>query len=531
MQKRFALLLVALLLSAHCRAVKDGYAYLDLADTCNTDLVLGKQYCDSALVIAMEQEDKILEFEANMTLSSIYSKLDSWDASIEVSMELLRISKEIPEKEYQVKALIRLGMTYGYAGELDKALENYAEAHALASVINNLEGLMIASGNRGDIYRIQGKFEQAIQSLEESRRYMVQDSVAQLEKGNLAALTLNFADYYLKIEDLAAAEEQLNLSRSYLASIADPDYRTEMEICQREYTAKFYVESGEFEQALLCLDTLEGTLRDRKGMGFRRTQYHGLRARAYRYLYRYEEALDEAAKLISLLYDLRANDINEIERRNVQKLQILQANSLLKTETENLSLSIANQRLWIILLVTVAFLLCILIVIFAQWIKKNKLRQKALWEEKNRIQEEVEEKNRRLANNVLQLKDRSTFIGNISEILKVNKDTFSGEALKVVNSIHQKINLYKGSNFWEEFERSFMDVHADFYDNLYEDHPNLTTGEKRLAAFIKLNLSVEDVSKITGKRANTIWVSRTRLRAKLGLTNTETKLAEYIGKY
>ena len=70
---------------------------------------------------------------------------------------------------------------------------------------------------------------------------------------------------------------------------------------------------------------------------------------------------------------------------------------------------------------------------------------------------------------------------------------------------------------WQEFETHFNQVHAHFYQRLMTKFPTLTSNEKKLCAFIRLNLSTKEICAITQHSQKSIEIARTRLRQKLNL--------------
>ena len=68
---------------------------------------------------------------------------------------------------------------------------------------------------------------------------------------------------------------------------------------------------------------------------------------------------------------------------------------------------------------------------------------------------------------------------------------------------------------WKEFELRFQEVHEAFYNHLNQLHPDLTPNELRLCAFLKLNLSIKEVSSITFQSVESIKTARYRLRKKM----------------
>ena len=91
-----------------------------------------------------------------------------------------------------------------------------------------------------------------------------------------------------------------------------------------------------------------------------------------------------------------------------------------------------------------------------------------------------------------------------------------------------EMRLKKDNDVWTEFETYFTKVHPDFYTKLSQQFPDLTPNEKKLCAFLKLNLSTKEISAITYQSVNSIMVSRTRLRKKLNIQGEETNLTNFL---
>jgi len=75
---------------------------------------------------------------------------------------------------------------------------------------------------------------------------------------------------------------------------------------------------------------------------------------------------------------------------------------------------------------------------------------------------------------------------------------------------------------WEDFIKHFEDVHPNFYKNITEKYPDLTTGELKICAFLKMNLNTKEISQITNQTTKSIEVARTRIRKKLGIDHNQS---------
>lgn len=100
----------------------------------------------------------------------------------------------------------------------------------------------------------------------------------------------------------------------------------------------------------------------------------------------------------------------------------------------------------------------------------------------------------------------------------------------LVGEIASNYKIAINDSIWVEFELRFNEVHVDFYNSLSRAHPDITGNERKLCAFLKLNLSSKEIASITFQNPKSIDMARYRLRKKLGL-DTEESLQTYLSKF
>jgi DNA-binding CsgD family transcriptional regulator len=157
--------------------------------------------------------------------------------------------------------------------------------------------------------------------------------------------------------------------------------------------------------------------------------------------------------------------------------------------------------------------------------EKNKLKRKTLEQEKTKLEEELEFKNKELATNVMYMVKKNELITQISEKLIKSKLAFKRENQGIIEEIIRDLQSTTEDDVWTEFEIRFQQVHNDFYDKLNEKIPNLSANEKKLCAFLRLNMSTKEISAITYQSINSITVARSRLRKKLELDSDESLIS------
>ena len=70
---------------------------------------------------------------------------------------------------------------------------------------------------------------------------------------------------------------------------------------------------------------------------------------------------------------------------------------------------------------------------------------------------------------------------------------------------------------WDRFRVLFTKVYPGFFVELKERIPDITVGEQRMAALVKLRISTKDSAAMLGVSVNSIYKTRQRLRTRMGL--------------
>ena len=74
-----------------------------------------------------------------------------------------------------------------------------------------------------------------------------------------------------------------------------------------------------------------------------------------------------------------------------------------------------------------------------------------------------------------------------------------------------------GEDEWAIFQTNFDRIHEKFFTNLKERYPDLTPGDLRLCALLRLNMPTKDMARMQNLSVRGIEAARYRLRKKLNL--------------
>lgn len=161
---------------------------------------------------------------------------------------------------------------------------------------------------------------------------------------------------------------------------------------------------------------------------------------------------------------------------------------------------------------------------------KIELKRHNLKLEHDKLQQELEHRNKELTTNVMYLLSKNEFITSTAEKLTKAKMNFKKENQKIIQDVIRDLLMNSSKDVWKEFEVRFMDVHSDFYDNLNKKFPDLTPNEKKISAFLRLNMSTKDICAITYQSVRSIDMARFRLRKKMALDNDEN-LVTFLAQF
>jgi len=247
-------------------------------------------------------------------------------------------------------------------------------------------------------------------------------------------------------------------------------------------------------------------------------------------------------------YILITDSIQNIYYGNETTKEIAKMEFLYKTKIKDLRIDFLEKenrfkhekmKIQILLFSIIAFILLVFIAILIKQTKYRRLiyKQKILLlkEDKekakyktNKLKDEMKIRNRELITKTLLIADNKKLLENISQeiksIIKSNPNANWEELSKIIKTIKED-----SKNFWDDFFLYFDGIHTGFLQKLEKTHPNLTSTEKKICVLIKLNLSTNDIARITFNSPRTIEKHRSNIRKKL-IIGQNKGLSQYLNR-
>ncbi len=168
---------------------------------------------------------------------------------------------------------------------------------------------------------------------------------------------------------------------------------------------------------------------------------------------------------------------------------------------------------------------------------ENTEKKREIKELKNQqLQYELRHKSQELARSTMNLIRKNEMlldiVDNISKVsgeIKTNSGT--NEILSRLGKLERNIKQnIENDNNMKRFEENFDLVYENYLKRLGESYPNLNTSDKRLCAYLKMDLSSKDIAPLLNMSVRSIEMNRYRLRKKIDL-DRDVNLSEFLQRF
>lgn len=471
--------------------------YANQVKIASSELGLKKEYADALIVI-----------------SQVYSDLGDYDKSSEMSFEALKLFEEKGDKKGISKALYRVGNIYFEQERWQKSLEYNQQSLDISREINDLTGISRGLNNVAADYGNMGEFDNFEDYI---RRAIVinKKSGRKLWEGinyfNLAIInreneSFDTAFYYYKKAEALFIEINNIPKRSAINA----------------HFSKYYEDLGDLNESLVFA---QKAYQLGKNNNLKRSIY--LSAARLHYVYRGLGDIDSAYKYSQIQYQLK--DSLDLEK---SMNRLLQLELLYEFEKQEQLREIEKERIQFYYTITAVLIISFFVFIILILVARHRLKAKNAIIKRRELEGELESKNKELTSNVMGLMRKNEILSELAtKLMKVRDDAVKDDTKMAIQRIASELEQSTNKEIWEEFEVRFQQVHTGFYENLLKQYPELSSSEQRLCAFLRLNMTTKEISELTGQRTSSLEIARSRLRKKLGITNTKENLSSFLSKF
>jgi len=505
-----------------------------------------------------------------VAISQEYSS-NNMPLSLEYAQKALTLAEKGKDENLLAYSLFNIARSYFNQGFLEISTRYFYRYLDIQKAINNSRGIAYALVNLGAIHLQLKQFEKSREFFEnglETLNQLAKDD--RIDKpgsdiitiyNNLGIATQNLnetdkaIDYYCRGislarkspgEDLILANLLNNLGTLYLeeGKLAEAfSYLTEaLDIRTKNDNKSGQVNS--YRSMSLYYNKLKNKPEELKylNMGFKlameigsMSQLANLSEKMFKF-YQDRQIADSALKYNILFTEYMGKLNEEATRKELAHLEL--ASQLKEKEKIQQFEQKRKELLYLVAGLILTLTVAILSLLYFISHSRNRrltlekeiinLNSKNLELEKESIEKELDLKNKEMATNVMYQIQKNEMIHDIVEKLLKHSTTDIKQDDSWILEIIRDLEKTQEKSVWNEFEVRFQQVHNDFYKKLNDINPELSTNERRLCAFLKLNMTTKEISTITGQVPRSIDVARTRLRKKLNLTNSEVSLILFL---
>ena len=446
----------------------------------------------SGLKIREEMNDLNAVSRSLVSIGSIYFTQKNFTKALEYNHKVVEIARNSNDQHSLAGSFINIGLIYSQTNN-PEALEYFLKALEISQNLKIISLQINILLNIGRFYFKQSEYDKALANFTEALR----QSEAAGNKSSISLSKLQIAKVYQIREDFRKA---LSYALSSL-EIAESLKIIESEKDLHKILSEIYARTNNFKEAYI-----HGTMfKQLSDSMYNESNVRQIAEMEFKYKF-------EKEKQAIALEQLRKDEIETAKRKQQQTIIVI------------LSLSF----------ILVSFLAIYINRLYRSNKRANlaihsmELEKKMLLEQEiERINQELEQNQKSLTAASLKLIQNSERDAGTVRKLESLLESTTPEGKKIVLALMSDFKRISRSSNWNEFEILFQKVHKSFYEKLNENFPDLTANERKLCAFLKLNMSSKDIANITFQSEEALKKARMRLRQKLGI-DRDTNLAIYL---
>ncbi len=148
-------------------------------------------------------------------------------------------------------------------------------------------------------------------------------------------------------------------------------------------------------------------------------------------------------------------------------------------------------------------------------------QNKSIQLEQELVKQKLASKDRLLEVTNTSLFQQKNHTEELFNTLKQLKPYTNPEGKRIIQQVFAQINSYSIDSNWLTFERTFTSIYPNFFTSITNLEISFTNGEKRMCAFIKMELTTSAITSITLQTTESVYTQKRRLRKKLGQKETK----------
>lgn len=522
-----------------------GYYYRTLLDVNAgyTDRALKDS--ERALEYSEKLNDKYFKHKIFIVLGKYYVQQNEYTTSLNYYLKSKDYFEGTKDLYNLAKIYNGLGILYFEMGDFDNCIANFNKAFAIYNKTRDRRGIGVFYANMGNVYMIKEDYAKAkdYQYKSLSTFKGLKDTVSivscMINISNIDSNLKNYNSSFKMLNEALVLSEEINNNRLKERILLN--------------FGLIYSDKNDFKNAR---NYLKQQLELSKTINYARGELDALSKLAD--ISKQEKDYSQYAEYTRNYYKLKDSVYGSEVKQKIEELKW--ANEFEKSELEKSLLKskydVEKERsnyliFSVILTVFISILIIGIVWLFYRNNKKslristfeNEMLQEKIEREhinfekekaenellklKSSQQElELDSKNREVTSISLQLIAKNKLMSEISGVLESSKKSKSNIEADLKSILFQNQNQEKD---WEQFRDVFEKIHPGFFEKIKSEYPQLSTTDIRICAYVKIRMSLNEVSSLLNISLQSLHTSRYRIRKKLNLS-PEQNLDDFIFK-
>lgn len=537
---KFLLLLFGPFLLAQSTAQLDSLLVQGINARSNKEYSKSLELLTKVRTVAEENHWYKQQFLAINNIGANYYSMLDYGEALDNYLEAYTIALKHLDENEEMIVLNNIAILYSKEGDLTKAEEYFTKAYVLAKEHKQDVKVGLYAVNLGIVTNQQDKIDVAATYLAEAKELLknepylfilVQMALAEnhYKRGELKIAkslaekilpdleTIAFSEERLSImillsniaKDLGETPEAIEYAQTALNAAANPENR----ISAYQQLAAVYTKSGSYNEALIAKDSvinLTESLNQLKNGRLFETNRVKFEIADYRRELKQSRELQQQERttfysllgILLLIILLIAWALYNSYIKNKQRKILHQQSKefieleLQKKESDNLLLE-----------------------------KQLNAKEALAMLEQERLKNEIENRNRKLAAKALQISGRNELIKDVINSLTDQSEIARNAFLST--KIKELKKLLKNDSEWESFLTHFEEVNHGLLTKLHNTHAELTANDIRFVSYLYMDLTTKEIASLFNITVEASRKRKERISNKMGLADS-TGLYRYI---
>lgn len=535
---KFLVLLFSPLLLAQSTAQLDSLLVQGINARSNKEYTVSLELLTKVRTVAEENHWYKQQFLALNNIGANYYSMLDYGEALDNYLEAYTIALKHLEENEEMIVLNNIAILYSKENDLSKAEEYFSKAYVLAKEHKENIKIGLYAVNLGIVANQQNKLDLAATYLSEAQQMLkdepsiyvlVEIALAenQYKKGELKKAKALAETILPKLETIALSEERISVlillsniaqdlgdsseAISYGQAALNVAINPENRISAFQQLAEVYKKNGAFDEALKAKDSIislteslnqlkNGRLFETNRVKFEIADYRRELQRSQQAQRQQRTTLYSLLGISLLVIVLSVWALYNSYIKNKQRKILQQQNNefieleLQKKESDNLLLE-----------------------------KQLHAKEAIAMLEQERLKNEIENRNRKLAAKALQISGRNELIKDVINSLTDQSEIVRNAFLS--NKIKELKKLLKNDSEWESFLTHFEEVNHGLLTKLRNNHSELTANDIRFLSYLYMDLTTKEMASLFNITIEATRKRKERISNKIGLEDSTTLYA------